>query len=351
MYAWITLPFLFLAAPLLAQQAPTPQAKTMQQLTEYLGRQGQDPGSYLVSKVDRYPLVILGADLYVAQHVEFLTTQLPALVEQGLQILVLDQFSTARQKELDDYLAAAKPRPDLLTSILNSASDPTGFGYTAYVALFEKLRTLHQNTPAAMQRLRVVLADLPVDWAVAAGEKQQIEAYYRQRSAHIADFVEREAFGSPGRTLLFTSYEQALFRFGQSTANLLSGRGRAASMFTLVLNDVDRDPKSKRKTPLCEGAIDSALRLHKKTPRGFDLEKSPFGRLPRCYRLDPAFAPIKDTPWPLQHAYQGMIYLVPPAEYRCLEPAPGFFTDEQTREKVLERNRFYCAPLPSGHHE
>lgn len=177
----------------------------------------QSPAEYLGDICGRHQIVMLGDQVGVRQHLEFLAAALSELADQGIANLAWEYTNSRRQAELDALVDAPewdeRACADLFVDLLGA-----GFGYQEYAdvlrAVWEHNRA-EQRRDADRRPIRMVALGLPtyvedpslLDGRSAAEEGLRnwwLGGHYRDMSAfHAASVLTAEVLRSGERALVY----------------------------------------------------------------------------------------------------------------------------------------------------
>jgi len=192
--------------------------------------------SVILSAFERYPIVALG-DLHGCEEFwDFATSllQTPALPDRINDVGV--EFGNALYQDLcDRYIAGQDVPSSEVQKIWRNTTQLIALDSPVYEQFFVTVRDINKKLPAE-KRLRVLLADPPLDWSTTPDSKLKLEwgrAMFR-RDSHFAGVVEKEVLAKGRKALLITGGAH-LVR-GVSTNNTTGHieRMRPHSMFIVI---------------------------------------------------------------------------------------------------------------------
>lgn len=155
----------------------------------------------IVDAFDKHPLVGLGESHRNQQVHDFIVSLVrdPRFLQKVDDIVV--EFGSARYQDLMDRYVAGEPvSPEDLRRVWRDTVNILVWDAPVYQRFFETVRTVNRIRPPA-SRLRVLLADPPLDWT-AIQRREEWERVAATRDQHAAEIVEREVLGNKHRALL-----------------------------------------------------------------------------------------------------------------------------------------------------
>ena len=84
----------------------------------YIQEKGMDPSQYLVSKFQRYDLVLLGEDHAIKDHLDFVKDLIPGLYENGVTNLCMEFGAFEMQNKLDSLMNAEEYNEQLARDMM-----------------------------------------------------------------------------------------------------------------------------------------------------------------------------------------------------------------------------------------
>jgi hypothetical protein len=222
---------------------------------------GQPPADYVLSKLDAYPIVILGEGHWLRTDPELVTALVPRLRERNVA-LAMEFFGD--QEKLDRLVNGETWDEALANEIMKDADWP----YVQYRDILEaawkhKLRVPALNPPRDWRAKKI-----PYDGTMAA----RVMAY-----AGDGDIPKNRVLIYCGMHHAFTRYQQIeriidgrATQFMERMGNIL-WRRYGENVFLIALHKTESCGETTQCLPL-DGAIDCAA----KEPVGFDILSSPF---------------------------------------------------------------------------
>jgi hypothetical protein len=283
----------------------------------------------MVQAIDDYQLVAIGEGHRNQQLLYFIVTLVSdrRFLPAGGDIVV--EFGNARYQDvIDRYIAGAAVAPADVARAWRDALNILVWDAPVYARFFATVRTVNRaRTPGA--RIRVLLADPPIDWS-SIHDRPAWEEFVAIRDIHAAQVVEREVLAKGHRALLIfgsghVEREKAFDAYGSQP-----NRARVPNLAELL---DQRHP----------GAL---LLVWSHMPGWTTSELDP--RLTRWPR--PALAhlegtwlgaahvgPSDDTPR-LEDLADAFLYLGPTASLTNSTPPPAVYRDTVYLRELLRRN-------------
>jgi len=170
----------------------------------------------LLHAFGRFRIVALGEAHPLQDEHEFILDLIrdPAFPEMATDIVV--EFGNARYQDLvDKYVSGANVSLDELKVTWQNTTQPMAWDADCYPTFFTAVREVNQRLPPA-KRLRVVLADPPIDWD-AVHSLDDYFGWLLQRETSIGQVTIREVLEKPNRRALMIFGSLHLIR--QSSSN------------------------------------------------------------------------------------------------------------------------------------
>ena len=155
----------------------------------------------IVDAFDKHPLVGLGESHRNQQVHDFIVALVrdPGFLHKVDDIVV--EFGSARYQDvMDRYVAGEPVSSDDLRRVWRDTVNILVWDAPVYQRFFETVRAVNRTRPPG-SRLRVLLADPPLDWT-AIQSREEWERVAATRDEHAAEIVEREVLGKKHRALL-----------------------------------------------------------------------------------------------------------------------------------------------------
>lgn len=295
------------------------------------------PVEYLLARLDRHPIVILGEAHWIRQDAELVAALTPGLAARGA-VLAMETLLAGDQEAIDGLLASPEWRPEVALALQRSAAWP----YREYLEILHGAWRANRNGPGS---LRILALGPPPDWRERGLDYDRF----------LADRVDAAARDGR-RVLVYCGAHHAFTRYHQPELDLA---GRATAFMDRMGNILRRrfgervflallhrpfwcgsEPWSYC-LPL-DGALDcAASRLGR--PVGFDLAGTELGALV----LAPDVYYARGYPrLRLDELADGWLWLGPLEGYRDVAPIPlaELAPDDASLAEVARRNPFSDEP-------
>jgi hypothetical protein len=300
----------------------TARAGMMCAQTTTLGEPHPQPAvAAIIRAFETYRLVGIG-EVHRNDQVHALLVSLvrdPRFLAQGGDVVV--EFGNARYQALvDRYIAGGAVPRDSLVHVWRDAVNILVWDAPVYERLLATVRAVNESRPPA-RRLRVVLADPPLDWT-RIHDRAAWERVAASRDRHAADVIDREVLARGRRALLVfgsghIENEKAYGGPGPgrtpNLAELLTAEHPGATLHVLAdwTPEVDRRPASWRPPALVFLSGTSLGEVH--------------------------VGPPADTPR-LAELADALLYLGSSASLTTSRPAPEVYSDTTYLRELLRRN-------------
>ncbi|MFL5619487.1 MAG: hypothetical protein ACJ79A_13950 [Gemmatimonadaceae bacterium] len=275
----------------------------------------RDAVAAITSALDAYPLVAIG-EMHRNQQVHDLIVALvrdARFLPSGGDVVV--EFGNARyQDRIDRYIAGGTVDQKSLSQVWRDAVNILVWDAPVYERFFATVRDVNRSRSAA-HRIRVVLADRAIDWAVIT-DRATWEQIAGTRDQHFAEVIEREVLGRGRHALLIfgsahVEHERAFDPYGKPVlADLLDAAHPHATLYvTADWMNAETDSLLARLRP-------------------------------------PVLIPLNGTalgeahlgPPPLEELADAFLYLGPTSSLTTSVPAPQLYSDTVYLRELLRRD-------------
>jgi hypothetical protein len=325
-----------------------PSAGEMKELVDYLTGHWQTPEDYIVSKFARHDIVFVG-ELHRIRHDPLLIHALiPRLHAAGIYDLG-SEFALREDQETIDRLTTADTYDETLARRLVFRRLST-WGYKEYIDIYRAAWALNHSLPREAPRFRVVGLMYRADWAALTGERtpEIMRRVWHQGSPDrfMARVVLDEFVAKGRKALIYSGSHHALTRYHQPNYNFetqelygftddrmgnLVYREIGEKAFNIYLHSPWLSRRSSDEWVLpAGGAIDAVMHELRGRRVGFDVEGSPFGRLPDST----SYYAIGHDGFRLGQFADGYIVQGPVVEYQRCTVDPQFITDDNFLEAL-----------------
>lgn len=295
------------------------------------------PVDYVLARLDRHPVVILGEAHWIRHDAELVAALAPGLAERRA-VLAMETLLADDQEAIDRLLAAPEWRPDEALALQRAAAWP----YREYLEILHAAWRANREHPGG---LRVLALGPPPDWRDRGLDYDRF----------LADRV-GAALREGKRVLVYCGLHHAFTRYHQPELDL---SGRATAFMDRMGNRLRREFGERvflvlLHRPLwcgsepwsyclpLDGAIDcAASRLGR--PVGFDLAGTELGAL--AFGADVYYAHGYGR-LRLDELADGYVWLGPLESYRDVEvlPLAELAPDDAALAEVADRNPFSDEP-------
>jgi len=276
----------------------------------------QDAIAAITSALNAYRLVAIG-EMHRNQQLHDLIAALvrnPRFLPNGGDVVV--EFGNARyQNRIDRYIAGETVDQKSLSQVWRDAVNILVWDAPVYARFFATVRDVNRTRSAA-HRIRVVVADPPIDWAAIA-DRATWEQIANTRDEHFADVIEREVLDRGHHALLVfgsahVEHERAFEPYGKPVlADLLDASHPGATLYvTADWMNAETDRLLARRRP------PAVIPLH-----GTALGAVGPPQRPRLEQLADAF-----------------LYLGPTSSLTTSVPSPQLYADTVYLRELLRRD-------------
>ncbi|MGA7614073.1 MAG: ChaN family lipoprotein [Thermoanaerobaculia bacterium] len=248
-------------------------------LETYLRDTGMAPADYVLQRLERHPLVILGEGHWGRDDAELVSSLVPKLHQRGVA-LGIEWMSAKRQGDVDRLIAGTEWNRSLANDLMKSADWP----YLQYREIFHRAwesTHAHPELPA----MQIVALGPPPDWRKAGID---YDAFMASRVAEYSGDQRRPMLVYCGMHHAFTRYLQVnrsrngrVAQFMDRMGNIL-WRQFGEDVFLIALEKPEMcGPRGEEETRYClplSGIIDCAAASAGR-PVGFDLAASPIAEM------------------------------------------------------------------------
>jgi hypothetical protein len=232
---------------------------TADELGDYLRANGKPPVDYVLSKVDAYPIVILGENHWMRHDAELVKTLVPQLHERGVA-LAMETLPAELQAKIDALVCAPEWDVAVATEIMRVAEWP-------YVQYREILHAVWKANRAAADAppMKVIALGPPEDWR----EKGiRYDEFMAQLVIDYTGNADRHVLAYTGMHHAFTRYMQVERRKGEHATEFMTRFGNilwrryGQNVFLIALHKTEwcgpLDNATSVSCPPFNGAIDCA---------------------------------------------------------------------------------------------
>lgn len=313
-------------------------------LTEFLRLHGAAPSDYVVEKLARHRVVILGEHHWLLPDVDLVRRLVPRLPDADVTTLAVETLPAAMQEEIDALVAGPVYDEATAMAVLRMAQWP----YLEYGELMREAWQVNRRLAEAGRPPLRVLAVGPedgTDWRSAMRERgTDSDRFMAERILEAA---------KQGRVLVYIGLHHAFTRY-QQPETMLDGTVRAVMertgnmlrrelgdrVFMISLHKPWSCGVGDDLSPCLplDGAIDCAA-VPVGRPVAFDVASSPFASIP----MQPdAYYALAGPMLRLVDFADGYVWSAPFGQYRSVEilPLAAYAPDEEALAYVMAHNPF-----------
>lgn len=297
------------------------QESNYYQEIKYLQNQGLEPSEYIVKKFGEKDLILLAEDHTVKNNLEFVAQLIPKLYEAGVYNLGMEFGAYEKQKELDNLISGEHFDSQISRDLMFFYN--VGWPYQEYQDILKTAWTFNQSLPKNSKKFRIVNISYQYDWTAYNGSREDMSGVFHKGEVNQfrTEVIKKEILekGEKGLILCglphaFTTYTQGVkdddgeCTFKKSSIGNLLLEKYENQIFSIFLhgpiyNFPNRSPFFLSPA---NGEIENVFKLMANKPLGFDLGKSPIGKL----KQNGWFSNCYDN-FTIGDLFDGYVFLVP----------------------------------------
>lgn len=324
---------LLLFAPVLSGAGnPTTTASipTAEQLAAALDAHGVAPEDYIVGKLRRYDVVLLGEDHRIRHNLELVHRLLPRLHQAGVYNFGMEFGASEDQAALDALVTAERYDENEARRLLRSYD--VGWAFREYLDVYRAAWRLNRSLPPGARRFRILNLSYRYDWSRYEGIRTPVtlaRVFGRGSTETFrAELLRREILNRPGEKIVVltgTVHAFTRYRYPSSDVladqfhrledrfmgNLLHRLAPERVCFIALHRAFDsQDAADSALVAPAHGLLDQAISLRPGRRYGFDLADTPMGAL-----RDDSYYAIGHPDFRLRDFADGYIIEKPLAEF------------------------------------
>jgi len=317
-FSYIT--FLFFSFANVNAQAPSYDVET-----DYLLNYGKSPIDYVISTFDDYQVVMLAEDHAVKEHVDFISSLIPALYQNGIRVLCMEFGAVEMQGRLDKLLNSSVYDEQEAREMFFYYN--VGWAYQEYHDIYRAAWSLNHSLSEKDEKFRIINLSYRYNWSAFDGSRTPVSMskvfYHGCPDAFRAKVVEKEVLSLGKKALiymggahLYTTYKEVvldmnkekLYRFDDGFMGNRLERKYPGKFFNIVLHYPFNAISGTHPTLVspADGAIEAIFERMGNKPVGFDLAGTPLGELP-----DHSFLSIGYDDFRMKDFFNGYIFFKP----------------------------------------
>ncbi|MBL8268342.1 ChaN family lipoprotein [Steroidobacter sp.] len=337
-----------------AAYASTPLADAeAQRLATYLKEHGATPEQYILSKVKRYDVVLLGEEHRVKHNLELAHRLIPQLYQAGVYNFGMEFGASEDQAALDALVTGERYDESVARRLMFNYN--VGWVFKEYMDIYRVAWAFNRSLPVGARKFRILNLSYKFNWdgfnGVGTPDNMQRVFPKGDTERYRVDLIQREVLSKGDKILILTGTGHAYTRYtlpvndylsegfyrleDRSMGNLLY-RLAPGKVFNILLH---RPFYSQTGGPddlvqPAGGALEQVMAKRRNAPVGFDLVGTPLGEL----RDDSYFA-IGHQDFRLHDLADGYVFVKP------LRAAEACTIDEKflTEQNWLEAQRQHPA--------
>lgn len=339
---------------------------------QYLKEKGQPPTDYVIEKLKKYNIVMIGEDHWLKNHPQFMSDLIKAIHEDGsveLNYLAIE-FGNAKDQPLaDEFIASPTYREDLAIQILQNGPDFCGWPYQEVLDIFKTIWEENKKHPEK-KLIKILLTNNPYRTKARDGESldcllEQDEEFLTSRISrdpYMARVLEKNVIADDSKAIYYcggahSSYLTRGYAYNEETGNCLRYLPAGLLLkilypkliFSIELYGANKDRAYYPSTNpddwdrYLDGKMDEIFRRNGNKPVGFDITEPPFSNIregdyymfwerenrdnfkkdfPKCFAKIGDIADRK-----ISDSNDGLIFLQPLYQYEGATVCENFFND------------------------
>jgi hypothetical protein len=218
---------------------------------------------------------------------------------------IVVEFGSARYQDMmDRFIAGEAIDDEQLRHVWQDTTQPNEvWDISIYEEFFRAVREANASR-AKERRVRVLLADPPIDWGAVKG-KDDIRRWMDQRDTHAADLVRAQVIDRKRRALLIFGDGHLFRKTAQPTVVSLLSRGAPDVVFNIAAPTSADLPRIQAET--ADWPAPSIALL-----KGTVLGAAPFGPFYGLRAGSDVSATVHGETVPLEEQFDALLYLGPP---------------------------------------
>lgn len=268
-----------------------------EELVHYLKINWSSPEDYVVNKFSTFDLVIIGEYHRIKHDVELIQRLIPCLYEKGVYNLGFEFGCRDFQDQADRLVTAESYDEDLARWLMFQTF--VAWGYKEYIDIYRAAWELNRSLPKDKPKFRIVHLNYQPNWG-SMEEKMTPELWKKvwhkgNSDEHMAQVIMEEFVHKNQKALIYAGFRHAFTRYHEPVYDFENkkfikfGQDRMGNMvyekvpqkvFHIFLHSpwALKTGQSHFHYPM-GGVIDLVMKEFQEKRVGFDVLRSPFGKL------------------------------------------------------------------------
>lgn len=333
----------FWVAVVAAASAPAPlPAEEAERLAAYLDAHARPPEDYILQKLRRHDIVLLGEDHRIKHNLELAQRMIPLLHQAGVYNFGMEFGASEDQAALDALVTAERYDEDEARRLMFNYD--VGWAFKEYMDIYRAAWRLNRSLPAGARKFRILNLSYKYDWSGYQGIRTPVTIarvfHQGNTETYRAALLRREILDRPGeKILLLTGTIHALTRYrnpdydplaegfhrleGHYMGNLLHQLAPERVCFIALHRPFESQTGGGAElVHPARGAIEQVMARRPGRRVGFDLAGTPLGELP-----DDSYYAIGHPDFRLKDFADGYIIEKPLAEFEGCTVDEQFLTE------------------------
>lgn len=306
-------------------------------LKAYLENNWKSPENYIIDKFDNYDYVFVGEYHRIKHDVELIKDLIPKLYEKGIYNLGFE-FGNYQYQHLSDSLLNLTHFDRKLARKILFQSFPS-WNYKEYIDIYQAAWEVnHLALAENKNKFRIIMLSADYDPCKEGGAWKDVDPDVFMGNVVLDEIVAKneKALIYSGIHHAFTKYKfpiydeqiDSLEGYGIRMGNIVYEKVKDKS-FTIYLHAAWPSAEDFDKTVMpVEGIIDSLMKQYDNKRVGFDVIKSPFGKLTSSN----SYYKYGQSNFSLDKFCDGYIYQKELKDYQSMTSEEDFFTENNLQE-------------------
>lgn len=337
----------FLFISFLFSQTLTSQ-EINQMMIDYLKNRGNNPGTYLIESFEKYDVIFLAEEHIIKQNLVFVQDLIPELYKNGIYILGMEFGASEDQSTLDSLINAPAYNEELAKKLMFDYN--VAWAFKEYVDIYKKTWELNQTLPHDAPKFRVINLSYQYNWEAFDGSRtpeSMKKVFYKGTADKFrADLIEENIINKNQKMLAlvgtphaYTRYATAVFNYNSDNFMMYDDywlgnrlyKKYPTRVFSIMLHQAfsaNRNGNFEWVSP-ANGNIEMLMKENNFAPVGFDLIKSPIGKL-----TDSSNYSVGYEDFTMEQLFDGYIFLKPLNELSGCTVIKDFVNESNIEEAL-----------------
>ncbi|WP_178990614.1 alpha/beta hydrolase [Winogradskyella schleiferi] len=288
---------------------------------KYLQDNGLEPSEYIINKFGDKSLILLGEDHVVKNNLNFVAQIIPKLYKAGVYNIGMEFGAYEKQKELDNLILGENFDAQVSRDLMFFYN--VGWPYQEYQDILKAAWAFNNTLPENSKKFRIVNISYQYDWTAYNGSREDMSGVFHKGEVNQfrKEVIINEILEKGEKGLILCGLPHAFTKYSQGVKDAKGNcTYRSVSLGNLLLDKYKDQVFSiflhgpiynfPNESPFflspANGEIENVFKLMSNEPLGFDLGKSPIGKL----KEDSWFSNCYND-FTIGDLFDGYIFLVP----------------------------------------